>query len=428
MEPDGFSKQAEYSFQEMKIVSSFPMLVLKPSFRRAFRRSFPALLMSLVCGAAAWLPAQTSGSAAVAPGHAKAVVQFDPTKPETQPDLTVDRDPVLSPDPEDNGPQGVIPTAVATGPAGKIEKVKNGIYTLNEDVNEIILSCTVRDEKGDVVRDLNKSNFEVFERGVPQTINAFEFKDLPISLGILIDNSGSMRDKREAINAAALDLIRASNPKDEAFVVNFSDKAYLDQGFTSDIHALEHGLSRFDAKNLTAMYDAVAASADELHHQAKQRKQVLLIVTDGADNASRLTLEQVSRRVQRLGGPVVYSIGLLWGADKKEAEQARDDLQTLSDQTGGIAYFPNSLDDVDWIARQVARDIREQYTIGYHSSRPADEASYRQVRVEAHSPEYKNLTVRTSRGYYPATHSQNDVARATQTAPTQTAAAPTAAK
>lgn len=331
-------------------------------------------------------------------------VQYDPTKPEVQPNLSVDRDPVLSPDPEDNLPVGAtVPPPVMKGPAGEIQKGQGGIYTLYEDVNEVVLNCTVVDEKKELVRDLKKSDFRVWEDGVPQAINSFQYQDLPVSLGILIDNSGSMHDKRAAVNAAALELMRASNPADETFIVNFSDKAYLDQGFTSNISLLERGLARFDSKNTTAMYDAVAASADELTKQAKQPKQVLLIITDGADNASRLSLEQAAARVQRLGGPVVYSIGLLFGDDPKDAERARGDLERLSEETGGIAYFPRSLDAVNEIAGEVARDIREQYTIGYHSTREARLGGYRTVRVEATAPHYKRLTVRTRRGYYPRT-------------------------
>ena len=270
-------------------------------------------------------------------------------------------------------------------------------------MNEVLLNCTVVDEKGRLVTDLDRKDFTVTEDDAPQTIASFRHEDVPVSMGILVDNSGSMRDKRAAVNAAALDLVKASNRQDAAFVVNFSDQAFLDQGFTSDIGALERGLSRFDSKDTTALYDAVAASADELANHAKQQKQVLLIITDGADNASRLTLEQAIRRVQNLGGPVVYSIGLLFDTDQEESEQARKALETLSEETGGIAYFPSSLQDVDQIAAEVARNIRNQYTIGYHPTKSATLGGYRTVRVEAKAPNHGKLIVRTRRGYYPKT-------------------------
>jgi VWFA-related protein len=374
-----------------------------------------SLLFLLCCGAP--LFAQTSAPA-LRPQRAGSVTGSDPTRPEAQPSLTVDRDPILSPDPQDNvlvrPPQPTTTTTTQTH-AGQVQKGQGGLYTLQENVNEVLLNCTVVDDKGHLVRDLSQGDFRVFEDGVQQTVASYQHRDLPVSMGILVDNSGSMIDKHAAVTAAALDLVRASNPADTAFIVNFSDKAYLDQGFTSNISLLERGLSRFDARGMTALYDAVAASADELSNHAKQPKQVLLIVTDGADNASRLDLQQAIRRVANLGGPVVYSIGLLFDDDKKEAADARNALETLSSETGGIAYFPSSLQDVSEIAAEVARDIRNQYILGYHSTKAASLGGYRTVHVEASAPGHGKLIVRTRPGYYPRTAAQ----RRQQTAQSQ---------
>jgi VWFA-related protein len=322
-----------------------------------------------------------------------------PTKPEVQPSLEQDRDPIPSPDivvPETANTSSSAPA----GGKGQLQRQSNGVYTMNVDVDEVLLPCAVVDEKGRPVLDLNRNDFHVWEDGVPQGVTSFTHQDLPVSMGILIDSSGSMLDKRTAVDAAANKLLAESNPRDAAFVVNFNDKAYLDQGFTVDRIALQRGIGHFDARGATALYDAVAASADELSHHAKRPRQVLLIVTDGADNASRIALTEAIRRVQSLGGPVVYTIGLLYDADRNEAEKARNDLESLSAETGGIAYFPRSLGDVDEIASEVARDIRNQYIIGFHSTRPASQGGYRTVHVEAMSPGHKRLTVRTRRGYY----------------------------
>lgn len=320
----------------------------------------------------------------------------NPTKPEVQPPLDQDRDPIPSPDIEQ--PE----KAESKTPAedNQITRQKNGIYTMHEDVDEVLLDCAVVDDQGRPVLDLNRNDFHVFEDGVPQTTTSFVHQDVPVSMGILIDSSGSMLDKRGAVDAAANKLLALSNPKDAAFVVNFNEKAYLDQGFTVDRVALRRGIDHFNARGATALYDAVAASADQLAHYARQRKEVLLIVTDGADNASRLELAQAIRRVQNLGGPVVYTIGLLYDTDPQEADKARHDLEALSEETGGIAYFPNSLDKVDEIASEVAQDIRNQYTVGYHSTRPASQGGYRTVHVEASAPGHKHLIVRTRRGYF----------------------------
>jgi VWFA-related protein len=371
------------------------------------------MLAVLCCGGP--LVLSTPGLAAIAMAQAPpSSVSFDPTRPEAQPPLDVDRDPIPTPDvtasPTTSTSAPVLPnlsTAEAkpgsasapTGPS-EIQKQQNGVYILHTNVDEVLLNCAVLDAKGQLVMDLNRDNFRVWEDGVPQTINSVLHLDLPVSMGILIDNSGSMRDKRGAVNDAALKLLTASNPQDEAFVVNFSDRAYLDQGLTTDRVALNRGISRFDSAGTTALYDAVAASADELAKNGKDRREVLLIVTDGADNASKLTIEEAIRRVQVLGGPVVYTIGLLYDTGKEESARARTALETLSQDTGGVAYFPNSLQDVGEIASQVAKDIREQYVVDYHSSKPFALGGYRSVRVEATGARHGQLYVRTKRGYY----------------------------
>lgn len=334
------------------------------------------------------MPASTQNPPANSP------INEDYTRREIQPNLNVDRDPVLSPDVSDNGP--VTPTTTVTAAKGQ-----SNLYVLRENVDEVLLPCTVIDEQGHLVTDLSQANFRVWEDGAPQTIISFDHGDVPISLGILVDNSGSMRDKRRAVNEAALDLVRESNSHDTAFVVNFNEKAYLDQGFTSNISYLERGLSHYDARGTTAIYDAVAASADELTHYSKWPTQVILIITDGEDDASRLTLAQTVRRVQQLNGPVVYSIGLLYDSpNKDEARRARDELQTLSSSTGGVAYFPRSLDDVNEVAREVARVIRNRYTLGYTSTKPPSLGGYRRVQVDARLGKHQ-LTVRTRTGYFP---------------------------
>jgi VWFA-related protein len=366
----------------------------------------------------------------------------DPTRPEVQPPLDVDRDPIPSPDIEVNPPAAAAQPAGTSEPAGAngasgtgnlsanpasgnqgsgIEKQQNGMYVLHTNVDEVLLNCAVMDAKGQPVLGLTGKNFRVYEDGVEQTVNSAQHMDLPVSMGILIDDSGSMRDKRGTVNAAAYHLLIDSNPADEAFVVNFSDRPYLDQGFTTDRVALSRGMSRFDPAGTTALYDAVAASADELAKYGKNRKQVLLIITDGADNASRLSLQEAIRRVQGLAGPVVYSIGLLFDDEPQESEQARNDLERLSQETGGVAYFARSLGDVYGIAAEVARDIREQYVVDYHSSKPFTLGGYRSVRVEAFAPGQGPLVVRTKRGYYPKTEQQAQPVAAEQNDPAQDA-------
>ena len=288
-------------------------------------------------------------------------------------------------------------------PVNPIERGSGGTFTLRENAYEVRLNATVLDSSGRTIQTLGKDAFHVFEDNVPQTIASFRHEDLPVSLGILIDSSGSMYDKRAAVDAASLDLVKLSNPQDEAFLVDFSWEAFIDQDFTNSIDKLQQGLSYIKSSGGTAIYDAVVASADYLSRNAKHPKQVLLIVTDGEDNASSATLEQAIRRIQDFDGPVVYCIGLLFGDDttKTEARHARRVLETLAEQTGGAAYFPKSVKDVDAITKEVANDIRTQYTIAYHSTKPPELGGYRVVRVEARDKGYGKLSVRTRSGYYP---------------------------
>jgi Ca-activated chloride channel homolog len=329
-------------------------------------------------------------------------VPAPPTPGEQQPSLTVDRDPVPSPEPAAAAP--ATPTAPATQQQGGELTRGRGGYTLTRNVDEVILNATVVDDHDHLVTGLKKESFQVTEDGTPQTINSLQEQDIPVSIGLLVDNSGSMRTKRQAVNQAAVDMVRASNPSDESFVVNFADEAYIDQDFTSDLPKLRDGLSHIDSKGGTALYDAVIASADYMAKNAKKAKEVLLIITDGEDNASGTNLEETVRRIQDLQGPVVYSIGLLFdegGGGGRESRRAKRALQLLSDETGGLAFFPKNLGQVDEIAAEVARDIRNQYTIGYHSTKPASQGGYRVVRVDARANGYRKLVVRTRAGYFP---------------------------
>jgi len=278
------------------------------------------------------------------------------------------------------------------------DREDNNQYVFTTTVQEVQLHATVVDDKHRFVTDLQKGDFTVFEDGKPQTINSFRREDVPVSLGIIIDNSGSMRDKRPAVNQAAINLVKASNPQDLVFIVNFNDEYYLDQDFTANITKLRDGLEKIESRGGTALYDAVMASADHLKKNSKLDKKVLLVVTDGEDNASRSSLERAVRFLQAENGPVVYTIGLLGDEHSKRARRA---LQTMSEDTGGVAFFPKDLKEVDAISSEVAHDIRNQYTIGYKPTTPQSEGGYRTVKVEAKAPHHGKLLVRTRSGYYP---------------------------
>lgn len=363
-------------------------------------------VFALLCVATVDLAAQTSGSQSAPPS-----VGIGSQAPSAPPLAAPPSEAPPPPPPASNTPAAQPPANTpppssaqqpnnqsGQGQQGQApEEEQNGIYVFKARVEEVVLHATVLDEHGRMVTNLDRNDFQVYEDGVPQNITSFRREDIPVALGIVIDNSGSMRDKRPAVNQAAINLVRASNPQDEVFVVNFNDEYYLDQDFTAQIPKLREALDKIEARGGTALYDAIVASADHLKKNARLDKKVLLVVTDGEDNASRETLEQAVRRLQEENGPTVYTIGLLGNERQRRARRA---LTAVAEQTGGVAFFPKDLSEVDSITQEVAHDIRNQYTIGYRPKRPQNLGGYRSVKVEAHARGYKRLTVRTRTGYY----------------------------
>jgi VWFA-related protein len=277
------------------------------------------------------------------------------------------------------------------------ESQQGDVFVFKKEVDEVTLHATVVDASNHIVTSLAKNDFTVLEDGKPQKITSFRSEDIPVALGIVIDNSGSMRDKRPAVNAAAVNLVRSSNPQDQVFIVNFNEEYFLDQDYTGSVPKLKDALERIESRGGTALYDAVVASSDHLKKSGALEKKVLLVVTDGEDNASRESLEQALRRLEEQNGPTVYTIGLLADEHSKRARRA---LREMAEDTGGVAFFPKDLSEVEAITQQIAHDIRNQYTIQYKPSTPQSAGGYRTVKVEAQAKGYKKLQVRTRSGYY----------------------------
>jgi Ca-activated chloride channel homolog len=271
------------------------------------------------------------------------------------------------------------------------------VAQFSSDTRLVVLHASVTDRKGKLVTDLSQNAFKVFENGQPQTVKVFRREDVPVSLGIVIDDSGSMISKRSRVEAAALAMVRESNSQDEVFVVNFNDDAFIDVPFTSDIHKMEQGLARIDSRGGTAMRDALSSSLDYMVSHAKKDKKVLLVITDGNDNASSTTLEKVVGRSNQ-SDVLVYAIGLFTEEEKHEATKARRALNELVGATGGLAFYPKDVNEVQALAVEVARDIRNQYTIAYTPSIQALDGSYRQIKVTVEAP--GKPVVRTRSGYY----------------------------
>lgn len=290
--------------------------------------------------------------------------------------------------------QAPKPAAPADG-----QKPEVGGFIFHAETRLVVLHATVFDKSNHFVTNLPQSAFKVFENGVEQSLKVFKREDVPVSVGIVVDNSGSMRDKREKVNAAALAFVKASNPQDEVFIVNFNDEAYLDQDFTNKQEPLQDALKKIDQRGGTAFFDALSMSLDHLKENAKKDKKVVLIITDGEDNASQMTFEKLLRKAGESENVAIFSVGLLSEEERRVQRRVKRILNELSDATGGAAFFPKDVNEVDEIAHRVAADIRNQYTLGYSPTNPAGDGSFRQVKVALVGPG-KNHTVRTRTGYY----------------------------
>jgi Ca-activated chloride channel family protein len=280
------------------------------------------------------------------------------------------------------------------------------------DTRLVLLHASVVDKHGNLVTNLPKSAFKVYDDGKEQQIRIFRREDVPVSLGLIIDNSGSMRDKRGKVEAAALALVKASNPEDQVFIVNFNDEAYLDVPFTNDIKRMQEGLAKIDSRGGTAMRDALSMSIDYLKEKGKRDKKVLLIVTDGNDNTSMITLEKLVEKAQK-SEVLIYAVGLLNQEERRERKRAERALKALTVASGGLAHYPKEVDEVEEIAVQVAHEIRNQYIIAYSPTEQKLDGSFHRIKVDVKGP--NRPTVRTRTGYY-ATPDQGSPSAVSQAA------------
>ena len=268
--------------------------------------------------------------------------------------------------------------------------------TFRTDTRLVVLNVSVFDQAGKIVRDLGKSAFTVYENGEKQTLNVFRQDDVPISLGLIIDTSASMTNKRDRVASAALAMVKASNPQDEVFIINFNESAVLAKEFTNDIKDLEKALRDLDAKGETAMRDALLLGIEHLRHSAHRDKKVLLVVTDGEDNSSVETQAHLVQVAQQ-NDVIIYAIGLLGAEEAASAARARKQLDELTEQTGGRSWFPNDVAEISNITPEIAHEIRNQYILAYTPTNLAADGSFRKIRVDLDVP---GALARTRAGYY----------------------------
>jgi len=270
-------------------------------------------------------------------------------------------------------------------------------FTLAVDVDLVELHVTVMDDKDRTVGGLTKDHFKIFENRVEQPIAVFKHEDIPLSLGLVIDNSRSIEPRKQRLDAAALSFVQQSNPDDETFIVHFDDEVRLTQDFTSKLADLQQALSSSKPFGQTAIYDAVMTAIQQMD-KAKHQRHVLLVITDGEDNSSKATLSDVIEALKR-DHISVFSVGLLSEFGGQKAEES---LIKMAESSGGRAYFPENVDQARSMMEKIARDLREQYTLGYFSSDPNRDGAWRSVRVDVTAPPGfpKKLNANYRRGYY----------------------------
>ena len=271
--------------------------------------------------------------------------------------------------------------------------------TIKINVDLVVLHATVQNSNLNPVSGLGKEDFQVYEDGVLQEIESFSHEDIPVTVGLVIDNSGSMRPKRAEVITAALAFARASNDKDKIFVVNFNEHVSFglpaNTPFTNKTAQLEAALSKVAADGMTALYDAVAAALDHLKN-GNLDKQALIVISDGADNASRHNLAQIMALARR-SDAIIYTIGIY---DRDDPDRNPGSLKQLAKATGGAAFLPGSVTNIVQICERIARDIRNQYTITYVPTNINYDGKYRVIQVKATAPDRGRLRVRARAGYY----------------------------
>jgi VWFA-related protein len=293
---------------------------------------------------------------------------------------------------------GILACGLAFGQQTPMLTGNEAGVVFRADTRLVVCHTTVLDKSGHLVTGLPQSAFSVMENGVRQQIKTFKGEDVPVAMGLVIDNSGSMATKRAQVEAASLALVKSSNPSDEVFVVNFNDEAYFDMAvpFTHDLNVLQQALKRIDSRGGTAMRDAIEMSVEHLK-QAHQDKKVIVVVTDGDDNFSNITLDALVKSSQK-AGVLIYSIGLLAEEEPHAAREAKKALETLADATGASAFFAKDVTEVDRLAQQVAHDIRNQYIVQYTPANQVMDGKFRTIKIAVKSP--GGLTVRTRPGYW----------------------------
>ena len=292
---------------------------------------------------------------------------------------------------------GLIGALLLSLPPSAIVAQDRPVFSSESDL--VVVHATVKDRNGAYVTGLTRDAFAILEDGRPQHAQLFTSEDAPVTVGLLIDSSGSMQPNRARVIAAAQAFAEASHPGDEMFALAFNDsvRAALQPTapFTSDVAVLQEALTNtIRAYGRTALFDAISAGLDYLG-SGRHERRILVIVSDGGDNASRTTFDEVVTKAQA-SNAVIYTVALVDPVDRDTNPAL---LRRLAQANGGEGFTPKNAEDIAAVLQHIARDIRHTYTLGYVSSNTAKDGVYRRIRLIVHSPEHRRLVVRSRSGY-----------------------------
>jgi Ca-activated chloride channel family protein len=293
----------------------------------------------------------------------------------------------------------IVRAPASQDPKADRAQQRSGEFKISTDVVLVLLDVSVKDSKGGYVSGLARDDFHVYENGIAQKLTVFSSGDEPVTVGLVIDESGSMRPKHDQVITAGLTFIGASNPNDQMFVVNFNDTVRSglppDIPFSDDLAVLHDALSRNKPEGQTALYDAIAFALQHLE-KGQRAKKMLVVVSDGGDNRSRRTLPELMKLIQE-SQATIYAVGIY---DRDDTDHNPEVLKRIANAGGGEWFLPQLVDQIGPICRKIAKDIRNRYTIGYIPDRnPGDKAAIRNIKVDISAPDHKKLTVRTRTSY-----------------------------
>jgi Ca-activated chloride channel homolog len=281
---------------------------------------------------------------------------------------------------------------------------KDGKIVVDTDL--VLLDVKVVDQENNPIMNLKKEDFIVYEDKIKQTVDNVSREEVPVSFGLVIDTSGSMKSKLQTVSDASVSLIKQMRVDDEAFVASFKAEPELVQDFTSDRRELEDAISELYTSGGTALLDAIIATADYAQEKGKQRRKALVVISDGLEKNSSVKEKEVMEAIKE-DEVQVYLVGFideemeeksLFG--KSPAKKAKDLLSRIADDSGGHAYFPKDISEIPAIAAQIAKDLRTQYVVSYYPSNEKRDGTFRNVQVSVNSQGSRKLIARTRRGYY----------------------------